>query len=403
MIYKRFAALLTALLCLFGGAAAAFAAEVDCDAVYCFTTADFSAQEEPISGICITALPESSLGTMKLGARVLRPGDILTAEQAAKMTFCPLRTEADAVATLSYLPIYENRVETGTTMTISIRGKEDKAPAAQDSAMETYKNLSNKDKLKVSDPEGQKMTYTVTRQPRRGQVTIHADGTYTYTPKKNKVGVDSFTYTATDPAGNVSREATVTITILKHTQSTLYTDTVGSDCRFEAEWMKNTGIFEGENLVGNVCFQPEKTVTRGEFITMLVKALEIPVDSGAAYTGYDDVPGWLQPYLSAAIRSGLTQGLEPRETFDPYAPITGTEAAVMVQNALELSGGDRAVFGTDSAIPTWAQSAVAALAEHEILLDEETLTRADAAQMLYQVACLADTAPGMAVIRANRD
>ena len=65
------------------------------------------------------------------------------------------------------------------------------------------------------------------------------DGSFIYTPKKNKVGVDSFTYTATDASGKVSREATVTIQILKPTDARQYTDTVGLDCRFEAEWLKN--------------------------------------------------------------------------------------------------------------------------------------------------------------------
>ena len=45
-----------------------------------------------------------------------------------------------------------------------------------------------------------------------------------------------FTYTATDPAGNVSREATVTVDILKPTDARQYTDTVGQECRFAAEW-----------------------------------------------------------------------------------------------------------------------------------------------------------------------
>ena len=65
--------------------------------------------------------------------------------------------------------------------------------------METYKNLPNKGKLKVTEPEGEHMVFTVVRQPKRGQVVINEDGSFEYTPKKNKVGVDSFTYTATDP------------------------------------------------------------------------------------------------------------------------------------------------------------------------------------------------------------
>ena len=331
-MFQRTAAALAALFCMAATAVPTMAAEVDCDSVYCFSGEELSGEAGEMTGICLTELPEASLGTLKLGPRVLRAGDILTQEQVAQMTFCPLATTEDTQATFQYLPIYENRVEPATVMTISIRGKEDKAPVAMDMAVETYKNLPNTQPLKVTDPEGQKLTFSVTRQPRRGQVTIHEDGTFTYTPKKNKIGVDSFTYTAADPSGNVSREATVTITILKPTQSTLYTDTVGESCRFEAEWMKNTGIFTGENLVGNACFQPEKAVTRGEFVTMLVKALDIPVeDTAAGYMG--DIPQWLKPYFAAAMRSGLTEGLPAWENFDCVQPITGAEAAVMLNNA----------------------------------------------------------------------
>lgn len=399
-MFQRTAAALAAILCLFGLAMPAMAVEVDCDSVYCFSGEDFSGEEEKMTGICLTQLPDAALGTLKLGPRVLRAGDILTQAQAEQMTFCPLSTTRDAQATFQYLPIYENRVEKAAEMTISIRGKEDKAPVAMDCAVETYKNLSITQPLKVSDPEGQKLTYTVTRQPRRGQVTIHEDGTFTYTPKKNKVGVDSFTFTAADPAGNVSREATVTITILKPTQSTLYTDTVGEDCRFEAEWMKNTGIFTGENLVGSVCFQPEKAVTRGEFITMLVKALEIPVEESAA-GNWADAPKWLKPYLSAAMRSGLTEGLPAEDTFDLNQPITGAEAAVMLNNALDYACGDTEAFAAD--VPQWAASSVSALAEQGMEMPDGALTRSDVAKLLYQVSGRMDEAPGMVVIRANRE
>ena len=272
MSHKPIALALCALLCLSLLAGSVLAAEVDCDATYCFSAGDFS--QETLTGICITGLPSPETGTVMLGSRVLRSGDILAADQLSQMTFYPLRTETDAVATVTYLPIYENRVEKATTMSISIRGKEDKAPVAEDSAGETYKNLPLEGKLKVSEPEGQKITFTVTRQPKRGTVTIHDDGTFTYTPKKNKVGVDSFTYTATDAAGNTSREATVTITILKPTDATQYTDTVGQSCQFAAEWMKNTGIFIGEAVNGNRCFKPDQTVSRGEFLTMMVSAFE---------------------------------------------------------------------------------------------------------------------------------
>ena len=178
MKFVRIVSLGCAVLAALGLAGGALAAEVDCDTTYCFTASDFSGEEQ-IVGICITQLPEPQTGTAMLGQRVLREGDILTVEQVGQMTFAPLRTQEDATATVTYLPIYENRVEKSTTMTIAIRGKEDKAPVAEDLAIETYKNLPNTGDLKVSDPEGESLTYTLVRAPKRGKVTIQADGSFT--------------------------------------------------------------------------------------------------------------------------------------------------------------------------------------------------------------------------------
>lgn len=389
--------ILCAALCLLGLVGGVLAAEVDCDAQYCFTAADFSGEEE-VKGICITQLPDAQTGTVMLGNRVLRKGDILSADQLAQMTFSPLRTTEDTEATVTYLPIYENRVEKSTTMSISIRGKEDKAPVAEDLAIETYKNLPNEGKLKVSDPEGQAMTFTLVRAPKRGEVVIREDGTFTYTPKKNKVGVDSFVYTAADSAGNVSREATVTVQILKPTEPRQYTDTVGMDCRFEAEWLKNTGLFTGERINGENCFFPDKTVSRGDFLAMTVKMLNIPVQQANSDEIPENVPEWLKPYVGAAMRSGLLDGLPATETgsLDVTAPITGTEVAVILQNALDLTVQTGMEISEE--IPVWAADSVAVMSQYGLELGNDSpVTRAQAAEILYQANTLSFTAPGMAV------
>jgi VCBS repeat-containing protein len=372
----------------------AVAAQVDCDDVYCFQSGDFST-DESMEGICITGLPDSSVGTILLGQRVLRTGDILTADQLAQMTFVPLLSESDSTAQVTYLPIYSNRVEQSSTVTISVKGKEDKAPVAADSMVETYKNMSNEGTLKVSDPEGQPLSFTLTRQPKRGTVVIREDGTYLYTPKKNKVGTDSFTYTATDPAGHVSREATVTVQILKPNDSETYTDTLGSNYRFEAEWLRNTGLFVGEQIGGKSCFQPEKSVSRGEFLTMLVKTLDLDVDENAAYTGFDDeIPNWLRPYLAAALRSGLTANWPHGEVFGSNEPISGMEAALLIQNALDLTVTTIGGKDENNAIPSWAITAMNALADNGLEMTTGSLTRAQAGKLLYRVHNLAPTAPG---------
>ena len=374
--------------------AGAAAVQVDSGSVYCFSPEDFPA-EDTLAGICITSVPTG--GTLMLGSRVLRSGDVLTATQLSGMTFHAADTLSDNSAEVEYLPIYEGRVAPCAAMSIAIRGREDKAPVAEDFAAETYKNLPLTQKLKVSDPEGQALTYTVTRQPRRGTVTIAEDGSFTYTPKKNKVGVDSFVFTAADPAGNVSREATVTVTILKPTDSVQYADTAGRECRFAAEWMKNTGIFVGESLGGSPCFNPDAAVTRGEFVTMLVKALEIPTEEEVRFTGYtDEIPQWLQPYLAAAVRSGLTADLPDHETFGAGEFLTGAEAAVMLQSALDLtiplpdSNAEALSREELASMPVWAAVALSTMEEHGMELSAtEVLTREDAALLLYQASKLA--------------
>ena len=394
MHFKKTLPLVLAVALALCAAATVVAAEVDCDSIYCFTSEDF-AGEEPLRGICITGLPDSDTGTVMLGNRVIRSGDILSSDQLQQLTFHPLRTETDVTATVTYLPIYENRVAPAATMTVSVRGKEDLSPIAEDCALETYKNLAIDGKLKVSDPEGSAMTYTVTRGPKRGDVSIREDGSFTYTPRKNKVGTDSFTYTATDAAGNVSREATVTLQVMKTTSKVQYSDTIGKDCRFAAEWMKNTGLFVGETINGESCFQPDKAVTRGEFVAMLVQTLKIPMEETVTNTGFaDDVPSWLKPYLAAAQRAGLMENWPNGDVFAAEETITGIQAAMLLQNALTLP---TVTVSTDEENTSREAVALATLAENGIVLQEGTMTRGQVAMALYQATCLAPTAPGTAV------
>ena len=141
-------------------------------------------------------------------------------------------------------------------------------------------------------------------------------------------------------------------------------------------------------------------MTRGEFVTMLVKSLDMEVDPELTLTHYtDEVAPWLRPYLAAAVRSGLTAGLPDHETFGPEESVTGAEAAVMLQNALDLRGDAVAVMETELA-PEWAREALTALNGNGFALDgERIMTRADVAEALYTASLLFEEAPGMKVLR----
>ena len=356
------------LLVLLALPMAAAAAEMDSGSVYCFGGQEFG---DALEGVCLRAVPES--GTLALGSRILRAGDVLTREQLTAVTYTARRSETDTVETLCCLPVDARGLGEEVSLNFGIRGKENKAPIAEDSALETYKNLANTGVLRAKDPEGEALSFSVTRQPRRGEVTIGENGEFTYTPKTNKVGVDSFAYTAADPQGKVSREATVTVTILRPTEPTAYTDTLGRSCAFTAEWMRSTGIFAGETLGGNPCFFPEKAVTKGEFLTMVVNTLSIPVEQQADASLSGNVPKWLRPYAVAALRAGLTAGTPWQTDFEELDAVTTQDAAALLCACLNLDAGPE---NRQTALEKYGLS----------LPDTESFTREDAANVLYQLS-----------------
>ena len=77
--------------------------------------------------------------------------------------------------------------------------------------------------------------------------------------------------------------------------------------------------------------------------------------------------------------------------------ITGAEAAVILQNAMDLSVSANAV-PVDKEVPDWATAAVSAMNDNGISVDgTATLTRGDVAVILYEASCLADQAPGLSM------
>ena len=372
------------------------AAQAEPGGIYCFSPADFSEPGEALTGVCITSLPVPSQGKVMLGSRIIRTGDVLTASQLEQMVFVPVSFREDTFAQVGYLPIFDSGIRDEAVVMLSIRGKENLPPTAEDAAVETYKNLPAEGLLKVSDPEGAPLVFSVKRKPRRGSVIIREDGSFLYTPSKNKVGTDSFTYVAADPAGNLSREVTVTIRILKPSDSLQYSDTVGLSCRFEAEWLRNTGIFSGEQVSGQLCFSPTEGVSRGQFLVMLMDTLGLPVDHSVKESPFaDEAAAWLVPYLSAGLRAGIVQGFpcDGGIEFRPEQFITGQEAAVMLHNALDFSVP--AAIESDGSIAAWAREASAALSGEGIVLPQGAalVTRSDAAKVLYRISKLQEQTP----------
>lgn len=380
---------LVAVCCLLSVSAFAADGETLYHSEYCFSEADFMpSPDAALSGILVTSVPDGAVAAVKLGNRSIRAGDVLPQSVLARLTMEPACAES-CNAVLEYQPIHGASLGDAAQLTIRIQSGKNETPTANDAELETYKNIPNNGTLTATDAEDGALTFQLVEQPKRGEVTLNADGTFVYTPGKNKVGEDRFTFTATDDAGNVSKPAAVHIRILKPTDHMTFAD-VGSSEQFEALWSCEAGLTSGRSIGGVLCYCPDATVSRAEFLVMAMSLCDIPTDDSLTVSGFADaeaLPAWQQPYLASAMRRGLVRG-EASESglfFRPNDPITAQEAAVVLQAVLELP---TPVSLTNSDVPVWAQGAVQALSEAGISLRTTAapLTRMEAAELLYQVS-----------------
>ncbi|MGX8698392.1 MAG: Ig-like domain-containing protein [bacterium] len=261
------------------------------------------------------------------------------------------------------------------------------APVAENLSFETYMEVALTEALRAVDPEGDCLTFSVTREPKKGTVTVEGDQ-FTYTPAAGKKGKDTFTYVAVDELGSVSQEATVTVTIRRQKTAVTYADMQGHPAAYAALRLAEEGIFTGAQVGGVSLFEPDKPVTRGEFLAMCLTAARERATVEVGRTGFADdgeIPAWQKPYVAAAVLENIVAGSRTGSgatVFRPNDPVTFREAGVMLNNALGIT--DVAV-SADSAVPVWAQQADANLASLRATsspLSAEVVTRAEAAKLL---------------------
>ena len=215
----------------------------------------------------------------------------------------------------------------------------DGAPIAENLELTTYRGISVGGRLKAFDPEGEEVHFRITTEPRKGSLTLGDDGEFVYTPADGKRGRDYFGYCASDPNGNVSQEATVVITIRKAGKGAGYADTSGLSCEYAACVLAEKGLFTGRCVCGQYLFEPEETVTCGEFLTLCMETAGIePVETAVSTeTEATAAPAWVQQYVDAAVSEGCPVPTFGEKTFDAAAPVTVGAAARTLSKALRIT------------------------------------------------------------------
>lgn len=112
-------------------------------------------------------------------------------------------------------------------------------------------------------------------------------------------------------------------------------------------------------------FQPNKKTTRTEAAIMLVKALNLPLETGSL--SYPDVSDdhWAKPYIYTATKAGLFVG-NANGNFRPAAGITRAEVAAVLSRAYGLQHTDQPLPFGDVSDNYWAYEDIQKVYENKL-------------------------------------
>lgn len=185
--------------------------------------------------------------------------------------------------------------------------------------------------------------------------------------------------------------------------------------------LAEAGVLEG---TGHGRFEPDRTITRAEFVTAVIRARGFSIEAQAAVdpafggrgfgrgsTIFTDIAGddWYRPYAALAYRLAISEGAGSGR-FEADRPISRQEMAAIAVRAAGWLGkahahtwrqardAVRAGFSDGDSVADWARPYVAVASDHDLieghpggLFDPgSTATRAEAAVVL---ARLRDAAP----------
>lgn len=211
-------------------------------------------------------------------------------------------------------------------------------------------------------------------------------------------------YAPSSPVADSAKTETTGSVTSQLTPATNFNDLTGYEWAFEAiEYLANQKIILG---VSSESYEPERDITREEFVKMIVEAFDIPTDTSASFS---DVPAgaWYREYVSSACASGIVEGVG-NGVFGTGRSITRQEMAVIMSRIIQsknitASEGDL-VYEDAADVADWAKTAVGELSAAGILngvgdnrfAPNDSVNRAMAAKAVYQLMNFTENQGGAA-------
>jgi hypothetical protein len=220
----------------------------------------------------------------------------------------------------------------------------------------------------------------------------------TFVPYKDYYGTVTIKYTGYNIDGNsFTGSVKVEVISMPETEGSLYFKDVTSAYSWAAsyiDYLFEEGVVNG---TGNNNYSPANNVTRGDFMLMLYRALDL---RGTDRGNFIDVPKESYYYKAIAIAKSLGIAKGYGDKFMPAAGITREDAMVLVDRALTIEGkklsagksSDLYTFKDRNSVSDYAVTSVATLVKAGIIQGSNSylnpksmISRAEMAVILYKV------------------
>jgi len=363
----------------------------------CFSQQDFSkVLGYTPTAVTIRSLPDHTVGVLKLGTLTISPGQSIAAAALSGLRFVPADGAGVAEASFTYTAQGSAyTTETALSCLLHFHSAPNEAPSARALSVTTYADVGIERTLCAADPEGDMLTYTLIRDPKKGTVAIdEATGRFLYTPSEGKRGEDVFTYVVRDKWGNESEICRVMVTI-RDGEAYKYDDLAGHICEADAMRLAEENILAGVVLGEKHVFSPDAAVSKGEFLVMAMRAAGYACDgdstSLSVFADADTVPAYMRSYAACAYEEGILSGgydTDGERVLNLGEPIKGMDASVLLCRLFDIGVPEiLPVFSenTVGVIPSWSEGAVYAVRAAGILDEvqlDHPLDRADTARIL---------------------
>lgn len=176
-----------------------------------------------------------------------------------------------------------------------------------------------------------------------------------------------------------------------------FADMKGHWAEKSVNYLYRQGFISGFPEAKGLYYKPSQPMTRAEFAVLLAKFKGLsPVTESVGLSDESTLPHWAAPSIKAVIKAGLMSGRANGETreFDPTAPITRTEVCSVLTRTLTDGYPKETLTAKDkNEIPGWGMDAIRQMVALKVISGYEdgtlrpnnTVTRAEAAQMLYRL------------------